>query len=679
MKKLLFFHLVLSAILMCAIASPLLADTAIVPTDYATVQGAVNAVQGTPDPTVIIESNAIFDETVTITESVTIEPGTGYSPTLRGVISRTIYFNPNSISTQNFTIRGLTLLPRTGIGPCSGYNIIDILNAGSGETTILIEGLTLNDPENGGPDGINIRSSGGPNNVTVQNTAINLGGGPGCGVNAFFMGELGTLTVSDVTVNMSLGDGSGFDIRGSGITFILEDSTFNISAPLGSFSAEVGRLLDLVNLTIRGNTFNLTSNAQGSAQGISAGSGSQNVTMDSNYFNGSGPNVDYAFNASPPENDTGNIIATNNVIFNMGGGFVFSPRSGIPGGVVNAILTNNTIDGCEYDAVSFSANDNTTVNAVITNNLLTNNGRYGFEAFVGAGATLNVNNSYNDFFNNTSGATDGTVIIGPNSLYVDPVYVNPKNGDFHLQPGSPCIDKGDNNAPLLPSVDFEGDQRIFDGDNDGIATVDMGCDEYSPITVTAPNGGEIIPSGSTYPIQWEAPQDAVNFTLKYSMDNGKTWKPLASEMADTSYDWAVPTPPKNKTKCLVKVIGYNASGKKVAAGSSDAPFTIEVLTVTSPNGGEICTSGDPYTITWTTNGTKKPVEKVVLKYTKNGGKKWKKIEALTENTGTYEWTVPDVPKTKSKCLVKVVLKDAKGNTVGSDTSDSSFTIEPAAP
>jgi hypothetical protein len=197
-----------------------------------------------------------------------------------------------------------------------------------------------------------------------------------------------------------------------------------------------------------------------------------------------------------------------------------------------------------------------------------------------------------------------------------------------------------------------------------------------PLALEAPNGGEVIPSGSNYTIEWEAPLEMATFKLKCSMDNGKQWIPIDSGITDTSYGWTVPTPRKNKKKCLVKVIGYDGSEKKVGADRSDWPFTIEVVKLTSPNGGETCTSGDPYTITWTTNGTKKPVEKVVLKYTQNGGKKWKKIDRLAEDTGTYEWTVPGVPKAKGKCLVKVVLKDANGKTVGSDTSDGYFTIEP---
>jgi len=226
-----------------------------------------------------------------------------------------------------------------------------------------------------------------------------------------------------------------------------------------------------------------------------------------------------------------------------------------------------------------------------------------------------------------------------------------------------------------PDDDYDGDgwtnvEEYFAGTDPTELTV------FDNHRITVPYGREAIPSGTSYTIRWVAPPEAVNFKLKYSMDNGKTWKPIASGIADTSYEWTVATPSKNKKECLVKVIGYDGSDKKVGTDKSDSTFTIEVINVIYPNGDELLISGDPHTITWTTNETKKPVEKVVLKYTKNGGKKWKKIDTLTDNTGTYDWTVPDVPETKTKCLVQVVLKDASGNKVGSDKSDGYFTIQP---
>jgi parallel beta-helix repeat protein len=85
---------------------------------------------------------------------------------------------------------------------------------------------------------------------------------------------------------------------------------------------------------------------------------------------------------------------------------------------------------------------------------------------------------------------------GVGNIDEDPRFVDPGSGDFHLGPGSPCIDAGDNAALDLPAYDFEGDDRIMDGYDDGTATVDMGVDEvavggawfryYLPLMLHAP-------------------------------------------------------------------------------------------------------------------------------------------------------------------------------------------------
>ena len=101
------------------------------------------------------------------------------------------------------------------------------------------------------------------------------------------------------------------------------------------------------------------------------------------------------------------------------------------------------------------------------------------------------------------------------------------------------------------------------------------------LSVLAPNGGETITSGSTYAIQWEAPQDMTKFTLRYSMDKGRRWKKIAQKVEGTSYDWNVPRLKKNKKKCLIQVIGYNDSGKRLDKDVSDSTFTIEAVSNTT--------------------------------------------------------------------------------------------------
>lgn len=68
---------------------------------------------------------------------------------------------------------------------------------------------------------------------------------------------------------------------------------------------------------------------------------------------------------------------------------------------------------------------------------------------------------------------------GLGNFDLDPLFVAAGAGDYHLQPASPCIDTGVPLARPLPGArDLDGTRRIWDGDGDGVARMDMGVDEY---------------------------------------------------------------------------------------------------------------------------------------------------------------------------------------------------------
>ncbi len=177
---------------------------------------------------------------------------------------------------------------------------------------------------------------------------------------------------------------------------------------------------------------------------------------------------------------------------------IFYINGGVDGGAIGTITTlakfyNNTFDnnnaslhgGAIYFGNTDVAGDLAEfVNNTVTFNQATGTG-LGGGIYVYPGISPTVRN--NDIFGNTptnvaGGKTDADYIGVNGGIGVDPLYVN-RNGtppDYHLQPGSPVIDVGDNSvATALPS-DFGGAPRIQDADYNGTATADMGAYEYSP-------------------------------------------------------------------------------------------------------------------------------------------------------------------------------------------------------
>ncbi|PID26970.1 MAG: hypothetical protein CSB55_09195, partial [Candidatus Cloacimonadota bacterium] len=112
-------------------------------------------------------------------------------------------------------------------------------------------------------------------------------------------------------------------------------------------------------------------------------------------------------------------------------------------------------------------------------------------------------------FGNSGSYIDGggNIFIGPDSTYLDSVFVNFAEGDFRPCPGSPLIDAGFNGGVNNAATRFGKTSRIFDGDNDGEAVVDIGPYEYGAessgvirgVTYDVSNGNR-LPYALIYPV-----------------------------------------------------------------------------------------------------------------------------------------------------------------------------------
>ncbi len=94
--------------------------------------------------------------------------------------------------------------------------------------------------------------------------------------------------------------------------------------------------------------------------------------------------------------------------------------------------------------------------------------------------------------------------------------------------------------------------------------------------------------------------------------------------------------------------------------------------LTTPNGGEIVTSGSSVDIRWVSDDDVATTDVDLLLSTDGGATFPTVIASATADDRHFAWTVPSTPSTQAR--VRVVVRDALGNT-GSDDSDSNFTID----
>lgn len=219
-----------------------------------------------------------------------------------------------------------------------------------------------------------------------------------------------------------------------------------------------------------------------------------------------------------------NVVIAGNYAGNNGGGY-FTSHSG-------PRMTNVTITGNRAGNVGGAIYRNSTINnatylhnSIVWNNEDSSGVGTSSAAHGGPGANL-LNASHTliqGMFPAGTGNLDGTDPAN-NPLFaqaVDPATAPTSVGDVRILRGSPVIDQGDNQAPINAVVypfvplegnvltDLDGFARIVDGDNDTVATVDLGVYEAQQPNVTLTKAVE--PSSGTV-----APGDPITYTLAFT-------------------------------------------------------------------------------------------------------------------------------------------------------------------
>ncbi|HNW90499.1 MAG TPA: T9SS type A sorting domain-containing protein [Bacteroidales bacterium] len=186
------------------------------------------------------------------------------------------------------------------------------------------------------------------------------------------------------------------------------------------------------------------------------------------------------------------------------------------------------------------------------------------------------------------------------------------------------------------------------------------------ITVLTPNGGVSMNALTNYNITWTANGTSGFYDVQYSTNGGTSYSTIVSNITGTAYSWNVVNNPG--ANVLIRVRDNQNNCRKDA---SDAANTIVVATpaLTSPNGGEVWNVNSTQNITWNTS-TIISGGSVYIEYSSDNGTNWNIISSGTSNTGSYAWTIPNIPTTQALVRISNV-----GYLSNNDVSNAVFTIQ----
>jgi hypothetical protein len=184
------------------------------------------------------------------------------------------------------------------------------------------------------------------------------------------------------------------------------------------------------------------------------------------------------------------------------------------------------------------------------------------------------------------------------------------------------------------------------------------------LTLTAPNGGEVWPIGSTQTIRWSSSGITGVVTIELSRNGGTTWTPLVANTAnDGSQSWVVTGPATTQARIRVKSVldagAIDTSDSNVTLGGGS-------ITVQAPDGGESWPIGSTQTIRWSSSGL---TGNVKIELSRNGGVSWGLLIGSTANDGVENWVVSGPATSQARLRVSSVL-DAGAT----DTSNGNFTL-----
>jgi len=344
--------------------------------------------------------------------------------------------------------QGLTLEAASGFHPLfsAGQSITAVASASS-STAITIAGLTITSGS------IRAFQSGtGPLTIQIMNNTV-------------------TTPSADLESAIEVDGGSSGT---GGVTFEISANSLSTPAPSDLDNFAYGVQVSCFSTSATGrvahNSISMGSTLEGSA--ISLTGSSLNVDVIANHISGTDYDAGILVSAL---GGGGQARVLDNLVAGQSGNVGLSAAIGVSSGdgSFDVSIVNNTIADDQW-GVATRVDGTGTLSGIVANNIIADSGEVGIE--IDSGATATLENSNNLLFSDPQNA----LTAGPGTVEADPLFIDPPFGDYHVKPGSPAIDAGDDSA--VPATDLDGNPITDLDDNPRIqgAHVDIGAYETAP-------------------------------------------------------------------------------------------------------------------------------------------------------------------------------------------------------
>ena len=344
----------------------------------------------------------------------------------------------------------------------------------------------------------------------------------------------------------------------------------------------------LENLIISNNTASLAGG--GIACYASCSPSLENITISDNYASFGGGGI-YCYASCSPILQ--NVIISGNSSDDDGGG-IYCREYSSPS-LQNVIISGNSSDDDGGGIYCYNYSSTSLQNVTITGNTASDDGGGIYCNLYCSTILINSilwNNSPQEILNYSSPITATYSDIeggwtGAGNIDIDPLFVDPGNGDYHLQLTSPCIDAGDPTSPLDP---------------DG-TIVDMGAYYFNqfdgPIWHISMTGSDITGTG------WEGnPFATIQHGINIAADTDTVLVHPGTYVENISFNGKLITvgslflTTTDTTYISSTIIDGNSSGSVVAFGNSENLTAVlcgfSIINGSYSNGGGIyCSSSSP--------------------------------------------------------------------------------------